>query len=301
MDVLNAMRVFQAVAELGSFAAASERLNLSKGLASKTVGALEDRLGVRLLNRTTRRLSLTEAGAGYLARVASIVDAVDEAEAAAGRENLEPSGTLRVAAPVSFGLRHLSGPFAEFRRAHPKVALDVQLNDRRVDLVEEGFDVALRISRALPESSLVARALAPIRVALCASPEYLAARGVPQTLAELALHDCLRYSLSGAPDSWVFGAAGEIKVPVGGGVTANNGDVLVDAARRGLGLIYQPTFLVGEDLAAGRLVPLLQDVPTPTYRLYALYPHRRYLPSKVRLLIEHLAAEFGDAPYWDRA
>ncbi|MCW3480825.1 LysR family transcriptional regulator [Neisseriaceae bacterium JH1-16] len=294
MDLVNAMRVFHAVADSGSFTAATERLQLSRGMATKYVNWLERHLGTRLLQRTTRRLALTEAGRDYLARVAVILAQIDEAEAAASQTSVEPAGRLRINAPLAFGVRHLGSLLAEFRQRYPQVTVELELTDRRIDMLEEGVDLALRISDAPADSTLVARPLAPIRVVVCAAPGYLATHGTPATPEGLARHECLLYTLSQPADRWTFGP--ERVVTVQGGLSANNGDVLLDAARQGLGIIRQPTFLVGDDLASGRLIEILADYPLPPLQLYALYPHRQHLPRKVRVLVEFLEAAFAAAP-----
>lgn len=296
MDLMTAMRVFHAVADSGSFTLASDKLGLSRGMASKYLSWLEAHLGTRLLNRTTRRLALTESGADYLARVASILAQVDEAEAQAAQASREPVGTLRVSAPLAFGVRRLGPILAGFNAHYPCLTVEMLLEDRQRDMLQDGVDLTLRITTDLGQSQLVSRVLAPVRLVVCAAPAYLARHGTPATPAELSRHQCLRYTLSEPTDEWRFGSE---RVKINGPLAANNGDLLVDAARHGMGIICEPTFLLGDDLKSGRLVPLLEGYPLPEYRLYALYPHRQYLPRKVRALVDFLADHFAGEPDWD--
>lgn len=302
LDQVTGMRVFARVAALGSFSAAARALSLSQTMVTKHVEAIEGRLGVRLLHRSTRRLALTEAGRTYLEACGRILSEIAEAEEAAAAGRAEPRGRLRVAVPVSLGAGQIAPLTAAFAARYPEVALELGLNDRRVDLVEEGFDLAVRVG-VLDDSRLVARRLAPCRLVVCAAPAYLAARGTPRTVADLSAHACLGYTLSArvGPERWTFGARGEVRVPVAGGLCANNGDALRAAALAGLGIVYQPTFIVGDDLRAGRLASLALDHPTVDGGgVFALYAPGRRLPLKCRALIDFLAAQWGEAPPWDR-
>jgi DNA-binding transcriptional LysR family regulator len=257
------------------------------------VGDLEKRLGVRLLSRTTRRLSLTEDGQTFLARCTEILASVDAAEAELSTRTGAATGLLRLNVPYSFGLLQLAPLWPAFMRRHPGVTLDVVLADRVVDLVEEGFDLAVRIAR-LPSSSLVSRRLASTRVVLCAAPAYLAARGTPQHPSQLAAHDVLGYSLLATGDQWEFtGPEGAVSVKVQPRLRANSGDTCRMAALDGLGLILQPTFMVGADLAAGTLVEVMPDYRSIELGVYAVYPSRRFLPPKVRLMVDFLAESFA--------
>jgi DNA-binding transcriptional LysR family regulator len=223
-----------------------------------------------------------------------------EAEAAVSATSQAASGLLRVSAPVSFGILHLGPLLAQFRQQQPNVSLEFSLNDRVVDLLEEGHDLAIRISNRLPASSLVARPLAPVRLVVCAAPTYLERYGIPQAPEELARHQCLLYSYSEQPDQWSFAGPGGVRqVSVNGFLTANNGDVLRVAALAGEGIVSQPSFIVGEDLRCGRLVPLLQDYAPPPLTAYAVYPSRRHLAGKVRAFVDFLAGAWGDPPPWD--
>ncbi|MCG7391565.1 LysR family transcriptional regulator [Microvirga sp. ACRRW] len=302
LDRVTGMQIFVRVVALGSLSAAARSLGISQTMATKHVGAIEERLGVKLLHRTTRRLTLTEAGRRYLESAERILAEVEEAEAAASAERLEVQGVLRVNAPLSFGFREVAPLMAEFTRLHPAVTIDLGLNDRFVDLIEEGWDVAVRIGR-LQDSTMVARRIAPCRLALCGSPTYLAERGTPRTVAELVDHNCLGYTLSRAlgPNEWAFGADGKAKVAIKGNLRVNNGDALVAAAVAGQGLIYEPTFVVSDELRAGRLVALMLDQPMLELPgVFAVYPSNRHPPAKVRAFVDFLAQRFGPNPPWDK-
>lgn len=301
LDQVMGMRVFAQVAASGSFSAAGRALGMSQTMATKHVDAIEARLGVGLLRRSTRRLALTEAGGVYLEACGRILAEIAEAEEAASAGRAEPRGRLRVSLPVSFGMLRVVPLLAAFRARHPRVAVEFGLNDRVVDLVEEGWDLAVRIG-ALPDSSLVARRLAPCRMAVCASPAYLAARGTPRTLAELAGHECLGYTLSArmGADHWFFGADAGVRVPISGSFRANSGDALRAAALAGLGVVYQPTFLVGDDLRRGALVALALDhPPADAGHVHAVFRPDRRMPLKSRAMVDFLAERFGAEPPWD--
>ncbi len=300
MDQLEAMAVFARVVEAQSFSAAAGQLGLSKSAVSKQLGRLEDRMGVRLLNRTTRRLSLTEAGAAFYRGCRRVVAEAEAAEQAVTRLGAAPRGRLRVNAPMSFGVRHVGPALPDFMARYPEVAVDLSLNDRMVDLVEEGFDMGIRIAR-LAESSLIARRLAPNRRVLCAAPAYLARRGTPRALDELNGHDCLVYSYQASGATWrVCGPGGEARVRVDGRLRANNGDLLLEAVLGGLGVGFLPSFICGEALRAGRLRQVLPEWGgTVDAAVYAVYPARRNLSPKVRVFVDFLAERFAGTPYWD--
>jgi DNA-binding transcriptional LysR family regulator len=299
MDRLNAIEAFVRVVELGGFTAAAASLRKSRAMVSKHVLDLEERLGARLLHRTTRRIGLTEIGRIYYERCVQLLDDLAEADAAVTAQQSSPRGTLRLNAPMSFGTMHLAAAVADFSALHPEVSVDMALNDRIVDLVEEGYDVAVRIGR-LADSTLIARRLAPCRMAVCAAPAYLARHGEPATPADLSGHNCLSYTLMAQRDEWRFeGSEGAVSVRVSGSLNSNNGEALAAAARRGLGIIVQPTFIVGEDLKAGRLVRLLADYRHYEPAISAVYPHARHLSAKVRSFVDFLAGRFGDRPQWD--
>ena len=292
MDRFEEMRVFAAVVEAGSFVGASASLAMSKAAVSRYVAELESRLNVRLLHRTTRKLSLTPEGEVFHGRCRELLGGVDEAEAEITSRSGAASGLLRINAPFSFGLLHLAPLWVEFMAQHPKVTLDVTLADRVVDLVEEGFDMAVRIAR-LPNSSLVSRQLTSTRLVLCASPNYLEARGEPKHPSELVHHDVLAYSLFSMGDQWAFtGPDGDVSVKVRPRMHTNSGDTCRVAALRHQGIMLQPTFLVGPDLQAGTLVELMPAWRSLELGVYALYPSRKFVSPKVRLMVEFLVNSF---------
>lgn len=293
MDRFKQLQAFVRTAERGSQSAAGRELGITPAMVGRTIRALEDRLGVRLLHRTTTRQSLTPAGAAFHAGAAAALDALDSAERAASEQQAEPQGVLRVNAPMSFGVRHLAPALAAFGAAHPRVRVELVLNDRVVDLVDEGYDMAVRIG-TLRDSRLVARRLAPCRMVLCASPGYLRRRGAPAVPDDLRAHDCLLYAYTPG-GSWTLG--GQV-VPVSGPLVANNGDALLHAALAGQGIIMQPTFIVGDALRGGGLVPLLPGWPARDLHAHAVYPAARNLSPKVRAFVDFLVERFGPAP-WD--
>jgi DNA-binding transcriptional LysR family regulator len=298
LDALAGMAVFVRIVEAGSFTAAAHTLGLSKPAVSKQLARLEARLGARLLNRSTRRLSLTEAGTLFHQRCLRLLAEAAEAEQAVAELAEAPRGTLKVAAPMSFGQLHLAPAIAAFLARYPELRIELALDDRVVDLVGEGYDLAIRIAE-LPPSRLVGRRLAVNRRFVCAAPAYLAARGTPRHPSELARHDCLHYTYLASGTDWRFaGPDGTISVRVGGRFTANNGDVLRQAAIDGIGIAHLPSFLVGEDLRHGRLLPVLCDFPAVDTAIYALYPPTRQLPRKVRAFVDFLVDRFAPAP-WD--
>ncbi len=301
MENLSAMIVFARVVEAKSFSTAARQLGMSKSTVSKHVSRLEDRLGARLLNRTTRRLSPTEVGLAFYERCARIAIEVEEAEAAAMRLQSSPRGTLKVNAPMSFAMLHIAPAIPKFVARHHELSVDMTMNDRVVDLIDEGFDLAVRIGD-LPDSSLIARRLAPNRRVVCAAPAYLARHGTPRAPAELGAHNCLGYTLGTSPNEWHFlGPGGEHSVRVSGNFQANNGDALRLAAREGLGLVTLPTFIAGDDLRSGALRAVLADYALPEGAVYAVYPHNRHLSAKVRAFVDFLVERFGPRPYWEPA
>lgn len=301
MDKFEDLQAFVAVVEAGSFTAASDRLDSAKSAVSRRISALEERLGVQLLRRTTRVLNLTETGRGFYEHAARILADLEEAEAAVQQEHGELRGRIRLALPLSFGVRHMCKPIAAFSKLHPKVAFDLNLNDRRVDLIEEGADLALRIGR-LQDSSLIARRLFDVRAVVCASPNYLSVHGEPETPADLQDHDCLVYSNLEEPDKWTYlDEAGERRtVKVKPGLAASSGDFLTNAAAHGMGLVIQPTFIASEAIRRGSLVPVLTNYDWPISPAYAVYPPTRHLSYRVRALIDFLAERFSGVPPWDR-
>lgn len=297
MDKFLEMKVFAAVAEAGSFTGAAHALEMSKAAVSRYVAELEARLGVRLLHRTTRRLSPTAEGDIFHARCRELLENLDEAEAEITSRSGEASGLLKANVPVSFGLMHLAPLWPALMARHPALALDVTLSDRVADLVEEGFDLAVRIG-ALPASSLISRKLASTRLVLCASPDYLRARGEPTRPDELAAHDVISYSLFSAGEHWSFsGPGGEVTVKVSPRMRTNSGDTCRAAALQAQGIILQPSFLVGADLARGGLKEIMPDYGSGTLGIYAVYPSKKFLAPKVRVAIDFLAEAFA-TPVW---
>jgi DNA-binding transcriptional LysR family regulator len=296
------MQVFARVAQLGTLSAAARALGMSQTMATKHLAGIEERLGIKLMHRTTRRLTLTEAGRRYLEAAERIITEVHDAEASAAADRVDPRGMLRVSASVSFGWRELAPLIPEFAAAYPAVEVDLGLNDRFVDLIEEGWDVAIRIG-TLDDSTMIARKIAPCGVVVCAAPSYLAQRGTPRSVNDLASHNCLGYTLSRAfgPDHWPFGTDGKVVVPIKGDPRANSGDALLAMALAGQGLTYLPTFLVCAELRAGRLVSVTLDHPTMQLPgIFAVYPADRRPPAKVRVFIDFLVARFGPVPPWER-
>jgi DNA-binding transcriptional LysR family regulator len=302
MDRLSALEAFVRVAETGSFSEAAHRLKTSKSAVSRLVSGLEADLGVRLIHRTTRSLTLTEAGRGYCERAGRILADLAEADQSVSRMQATPRGRLVVNAPMSFGHLHLGAAIPDFLARHADVTVDLTLTDRFVDLIDEGVDVAVRIG-TLADSSLVARRLAPVRRVVCASSTYLAARGTPATPADLAAHDCIGYSYSPQRQEWRFCEPDgrEHPVAVTGRLSLNNGDAIRAAALRDAGLALLPTFIVGADLREGRLVSVLESFVPQNMSLNAVYPHARHLSPKVRAFVDFLAERFGPRPYWDEA
>lgn len=295
MDRFEAMRVFVTVVDEGSFVAAADRLGLSKAVVSRQVAQLEHELGARLLHRTTRKLSLTSEGESFLARSREMLQQWQEASDAVSHKSGQARGVLRINVPVSFGISHLAPLWAQFMELHPQVVLDVTLSDRLIDLVEEGFDLAVRIGR-LDASTLVSRRLDTTRLMACASPNYLRLHGQPVEPKDLLKHRVISYSLLTTGDVWSFtststGERQDVRViPV---MRSNNGDSCREIAVQSQGIVLQPDFLVGEDIDQGRLVQIMPDWQAARLGIYAVYPSRRHLPAKVRLLIEFLADRLG--------
>jgi DNA-binding transcriptional LysR family regulator len=301
MDRFEDLQAFVAVVEAGSFTAAADRLDTAKSAVSRRVSGLEERLGVQLLRRTTRRLNLTETGRSFYEHSARILADLEEAESAVIQEHGELRGTLRVALPLSFGIRHMCEPIAEFSRRHPRVQFDLDLNDRRIDLVEEGVDLAVRIGRQA-DSSLIARRLFESRTVVCGSRAYFDTHGMPQSPEDLREHNCLVYANLADPNKWIChdkdGNRHAIDVsPV---MIATSGDFLCAAASQGLGIAMQPTFIAGDAISRGDLIPILTDYDWPVSPAYAVYPPTRHLTYRVREFIDFLADYFTGTPYWDK-
>jgi DNA-binding transcriptional LysR family regulator len=302
VDKLAAMHAFRRVIERGSFRAAARDLGRSNAAVSKQIGDLEAELGATLITRTTRRLALTEVGRAYYERCARILDDLTEAETAVASLQSAPRGLLRVNAPMSFGLLHLAPALPAYMERCPEVRVDLVMNDRTVDLVEEGFDVAVRGRTSLPDSSLIARRLAPVRRVLCAAPGYLKRHGHLERPEDLVRHRCLVYSLSSSPTEWTFAPRDRsepVTVRVVPYYTVNSSIALREALLAGSGVALIPTFVVGLDLKDGRLTALLSDFEIPLQSLYALYPSSRHLSPKVRSFVDFLVERYGREPYWD--
>jgi DNA-binding transcriptional LysR family regulator len=299
LDDLADVVVFVRVVEVKSFTAAAERLGIAKSVVSKYVTRLEGRLGARLLNRTTRRLSLTEAGAALYERSRLALEEIAQAEHCVGHVQAAPRGRLRLNAPMSFGILHLGPALPEFLTRYPEITLDVSYNDRFVDVIEEGYDVTLRIITSLPDSTLVARRLTPIRFVICASPLYFERAGVPAAPEDLGRHNCLIYTLASG-NEWHFDApGGKRSVTVSGNYQSNNGLAIRDMLLAGTGIARTPTFMVGEALRSRALISVLDDYPTEPSSLYAVYPQNRYLSPKVRAFVDFLAERFAPPAPWD--
>ena len=290
MDRITSLRVFARAAQVGSLSGAARQLDMSPAMAAKHVDALEARLGVRLLHRSTRKLALTDAGATYLHAVQRILADIDEADAAAASQRTLATGLLRLNAPLAYGVRRIAPLMPEFSRRHPAVTVELGLTDAVVSLVEERWDMAVRVG-TLHDDTLQARRLGDCALVLCAAPAYLDAQGVPRSVADLAQHNCLGYTLSSAsgPALWAFGPGGGVKQKVRGNLRANNGDALLAAALGGQGLIYEPSFIVGDAVARGELQPLpLDHPPRDLGGIHAVWPAARHAPAKVRAMVDFL-------------
>lgn len=297
MDYLQAMKTFTAVVEAGSFVGAMDSTGLSKPAVSRHVNELEAHLGTRLLQRTTRKLSLTSEGQDYYQRCKDILAAVQEAEAVAGSSAVQVQGPLRIGAPQTFGVLYLAALWGRFAAQNPQVTLDIVLSDRIVDLVEEGFDLVVRIAR-LADSSLVSRQLARTRMVLCASPQYLAQHGTPTHPHKLADHDVISYTYWSSGDVWSFlGPKGEVTAHIRSRIHANNGDTCRAAALAHQGIILQPDFLIHEDLRTGTLVELMPEFKGAQLGIFAVYPTRKQLPLKVRRLVDFLVEALCMPPW----
>jgi DNA-binding transcriptional LysR family regulator len=303
MENLAGMAVFARVAEAKSFSGAARRLGVSKSAVSKQVAQLERALKARLLNRTTRRLSLTEVGEAFYEHCARMLAEAEAAELAVSRLYAEPRGVLKVTAPAAFGHLHIAPAIPDFIERHPGVAVQIVMNDRPVDLVEEGFDVAIRMTRE-QAPNVVARRLAPVRWAVCAAPGYLEQHDAPGTPRDLERHNCLFYSFLESFSEWRFSSeAGDTAVRVTGNFTVNNSEALREAVLKGLGIALLPTFTVGADLRAGRLQQVLTEYRahgTFGSEVYAIYLPTRYLSPKVRAFVDFFVQRFAPEPYWDR-
>lgn len=298
MSQLDGIDIFVAVVQARSFSGAARNLGISKSSVSKRLRRLEDRLGARLLDRTTRTLTLTDAGRGFFERCARILEDLSEAELAISLLHEAPRGTLRLALPMSFGIRYAGDAVAEFLQLYPEVDIDMHLSDRKVDIVDEGFDLAVRIGD-LADSSLIARKLAPTRLYIVASPAFFTERGHPTTPLDLDGCPGFLYAYSDPAGRWTLRRGDEeVSVRPQRRVRTNNGDALLDAARRGLGVAMLPDFLVADDLGSGRLVSVLDDWTDWKAAVWAVYPENRYLAPKVRLFVDFLVERWAPSPPW---
>ena len=299
MDKLEAMNVLTKVVASGSFAEAARKLGVTRSAISNAITQLEQELGARLLDRTTRRVTPTEAGLAYYERCLAILAQIAETEAQISRLHDEPKGVLRVNAPMSFGTLYLGSAVADFMDLYKDLKVELTLTDRMIDPLEEGVDVTVRIG-ALVDSSLIARRITTARVVLVASPDYIARHGPPKAPADLVSHKCLHYGHSTTVPRWQLSDSGTVlTVPIAACLSSNNGDTLRDAAIKGIGIARLPSFLVGADIAAGRLAVVLPDHPPQDLTIHALYAPNRFLAAKSRVFIDFLVERFG-RPSWDR-
>lgn len=300
MDRIDSMRVFVRVAEQGSFSAVAREMDVARSVITRQVAALEAHLGVQLFNRSTRSLTLTSAGQSYLESCRDILGRIEAAESGLAEERQVPRGLLRLSVPLSFGLRHLLPLLLDFNVTYPEIATEVDFTDRRVNLVEQGLDMAIRITPRLDPLD-VARRIGSSRLLVVASPEYLRRHGEPKHPSELAERECLLYTPA-QQAGWTFHIDGALQTfPVRGRMRANNGDALTEATIRGLGISCQPSFIVAAAIEAGWLQPILTDYPIPELGIYAVLPSNRYLPHRVRVLVDYLAERIGSRPYWEAA
>jgi len=296
MDRLDAMNLFVRVAELGSFAAVAQQLGLARSVVTRQIAALETHLGVKLMARSTRRLALTSAGTAYLEKCRVILNLVESAETDVAEERLTPRGNIRVSLPLVFGLKRLAPLLLDFSQRYPEVGLDMDYSDRRVNLIEEGIDLSVRITRRL-DGGDVARRIGSGHMHLVASPDYLARHGQPQHPSELAHHECLGYTAGATATAWQFMIDGQLtSFTVRSRINANNGEVLTEAAAQGLGITLQPDFIVDNFIATGRLAVILADYPVPELGIYAMLPSNRHVPHRVRVLMDFLAAGLTPLP-----
>lgn len=290
MDRLDAMKLFVRVAELGSFAAVAQQLGVARSVVTRQIAGLEAHLGVKLMARSTRRLSLTSAGTAYLEKCRVILNLVEAAETDVAEERLTPRGNIRMSLPLSFGLKRLAPLLLDFSQRYPEVGLDMDYSDRRVKLIEEGIDLSIRITRRL-DGGDVARKIGTGRMQVVAAKNYLAQHGRPQHPAELIHHECLGYTSGGVAQNWEFKIDGQLQsFPVRSRINANNGDVLTEAAAQGLGITLQPDFIIDSFLADGRVEAILVDFPVTELGIYAMLPSNRHIPHRVRVLMDFLAA-----------
>lgn len=301
MDRLDAMRLFVRVAETGSFSGVAQQIDVARSVVTRQIAALEAHLGTKLIARSTRRLSLTSAGATYLEKCRDILNRIEEAESGLAEDRLAaPRGSIRVSVPLSLGLKQLAPLIADFTVTYPEVTIELDFSDRRTHLIEEGLDLAIRTTRQL-EPSDVARKLSECRLIAVASPGYLKAHGRPKHPSELIVgHECFGY-VPAQRGSWPFMLDGELAwVPVRGRVQANNGDALLDFSIRGLGITLAPTFIANEAIAAGQVETLFDDLEPVKLGIFAVFPGNRFVPHRVRTLVDYLAERIGQPPFWEK-
>lgn len=305
MDTLNAMKLYCRIVEAGQLSIAADQLNLSNGAVSKQLSKLENHLGGRLLNRTTRRLTPTEAGLAYYEQAKAILETVEEAECAVTGLTTEPRGTLKINAPMSFGSRYLGELLAKYNQKYPQVKIDITLHDRQIDLIEEGYDLAIRIAE-LKDSTLIARRLAPCNLVICASPAYLEKYGEPETADDLKDHQCLLYSYVDSGKRWMLDgpSSNDQKqtkhIPINGSLMANNGNLLCDALVNGMGIAIMPTFIAGDAIREGNAKIILPEWKPKSPDISLLYPSVKFLSVKVRAFIDLAAEHFEGEPEWDK-
>lgn len=296
MDRLDAMQLFVRVAELGSFAAAAQQTGVARSAVTRQIAGLEAHLGIKLMARSTRRLTLTSAGTAYLEKCRVILNLVEAAETGVAEERQTPRGSIRISLPLSYGLKRLAPLLLDFSRRYPEVVLDMDYSDRRINLIEEGIDLAIRVTRRL-DSGDVARRIGSSRMMVLAAPEYLSRHGAPRHPAELAHHVCLGYTNAGSAMAWQFIVDGQLEsFQVRSHLNANNGEVLTEAAAQGLGITCQPDFIAEDFLVSGRVLEILSGFPCPELGIYAMLPSNRHVPHRVRVLMDTLAGQLMQRP-----
>ena len=301
MGRLESMDSFVKVVEAGSISGAADKMGVAKSAVSRRLKELEDHLGVALFNRTTRKMNLTESGQSFYAQSLRILEDVLEAELATSQAHGELKGRLKVALPLSFGLMHLGPAINDFLQAHPNIEFDLDFSDRQVDLMQEGFDLAIRISSDLPDSSLIARRIAPVKTVMCASPAYLERLGTPSSIDDLETHHCLVYSLLRDSETWhLEDAQGKsVSTKIRPRLKASNGEYLRDAAVSSQGIVMLPTFISHKEIENGALVPILPEYSLANLNAYAIYPQTRHLSQRVRAFVDFIVKRFAGTPYWD--
>ena len=297
LDRFEDLRTFVTLGQAGGFNAAADRLGIVKSAVSRRIRELEERLDVRLVHRTTRQISLTDAGRAYFERAVAILASLHELDDTIRTAGHEPVGTLRISAPVSFAVHCLAGAIVRFQARHPRIQVEVDTSDRFVDIVQDGFDIAVRIAK-LKDSAMIARRIVTVRHAVCASPAYLTERGRPKTLADLAGHDGVVYSYKDEDAYWTF--SGDAVAKPASRLRLSNGDVIREAAIAGAGLAYLPTFVIADAVARGELEIVLAEHVREPIAMHAVFPASQHVPARVRAFIDFLVEEFGDYPAWDR-